>query len=87
MDALRIQNGCPDTVAHSYISLGSHKVTAHKRTPCYSYAAVLDAISELYALVYQLNERMTVNLYSYGTDLWSNKNDIQYSKDKTSDFS
>lgn len=27
----------PDTVAHSYISFGSRKVAAHKRTSCYSY--------------------------------------------------
>lgn len=75
MDAQRVPNGCPDTVAHSYISFGSHKASAHKRTSCSSYAAITDIISEFNALMYQLNEikLMTVNLYSYSTDLWSNK--------------
>ncbi len=87
VDAWRVLTGCLDAVAHSYISFGLHKVAAHKRTFCYSKAAIIDIISEFYALMYQLNEikLMIVNLDSYSTDLWSNKNDLN-GRDRTSDF-
>lgn len=42
---------------------------------------ITDIISEL---MYQLNEikLMTVHLYSYGTDLWSNKDDIWHGQNQ-----
>lgn len=87
VDAQRVQNGCLDTVAHSYISFGSHKAAAHKRTSCYSCAAIIDIISEFYALMYQLNEikLMTVNPYSMALTFKVIK--MKYSTDKTSEFS
>lgn len=84
MDAQRVQNSCLDTVAQSYISLRSHKAAAHKRTSCFLFAAIIDVFFEFYALVYQLNKLklMTVNLYCYGSDLWSNKNDIRHGQNQ-----
>lgn len=50
----------------------SRKVAAHKRTSCDSYM-------ECNAIMYELNaiRLMTVNLCSYGSNLWGNKNDTR----------
>ena len=86
MDAQRVQNGCSDTVAHSYISLGSHKVAAHKRTSCYSYAAIINVTFEFYALMYELNaiKLMTVNCALMAVTFGVIK--MIYGMDKTSNF-
>lgn len=50
-----------------------------KSTSSSSKAAISAVFFELYALVYKLSKLklMTVNLYSYVSDLWSNKNDTR----------
>lgn len=57
---------------------------SQRNIPLFIYAAVIEIISELYSLMYQLNELklMTVNLCSYGADLWSNKNDKRHRQNR-----
>lgn len=87
MDAQRLQDGCPDTVVHREMPSRSLKVTAHKITSCCPCAAVSLAFFCLFFYIYRVwilcldvltIKLMVVNLRSYGSDLWSNKNDQWY---------
>lgn len=55
-----------------------------KGHPAIHMLLLIDATFEFYALTYQLNaiKLMTVNLYSYGSDLWGNKNDARHGRNQ-----